>query len=382
MGVFDAPNEAPASPAEVFQRAKAQARSQAQRGAMALHQPGAEGLKRARENLEGAMRTMQNHPKPIEQAIADFEQIINGASLDAVSGFNGLLHPEEQRRIDRIEESLAIPTIQRDRVACGRSYVQPLSKTELGLDKKIYEDIEWLGVQLQSEQDPGRKHYFETYQNLLTQISLLDPNPNNRTSHPNACREIIRHRCSDPGRGKATAKALVMLSVAGLAVFELISNKGKPTIYLAAMLGLLAWLGSGGSKLTLLKGDAVAELVRSGALDKKTAQDLMHMKAARFNHFMAVVKKSGTERIGESHIKKISHPIRAGGREDTTKAVPEKLARKFLGKNASSVYTMLLAFSRNKDREGKQFVPEWIETIEGGNSDIQQQLHKAMHPSS
>lgn len=237
--------------------------------------------------------------------------------------------------------------------------------------RRLEDDLVWLNHETRTgddlPDDDNRKMVFSAYSDLLAKLVALHAPKNEEwfvEKHNSilGAQKMVQQYCRDPDAVKNATRFAVLVAAGALLTLMAVMDfrNKKLSLSTLVLLGGVVLLMQNGSKFNFVGEKQFSELIKEGVNgnDIKKLYAFSKGRPAAFNHLVRVMDECNSQGkpITEETIKELMHPTkRQGGREvpDGQKAVPEDIARLFLGKTpgyVAGVLKSLRATAGSKDR--------------------------------
>lgn len=357
-------------------------RKETTREEVLLEAKGASGMPAAARYME------TGNTEDFDMAAKHLEELQKAASTprstaDVIGIIQNVLPPEQINTLPTLPENLDMEGEQerlktiRDRLSgvarlTKKSAYMPLfrdgmlDESQMGWRFAIEQDLSWLSDDVRTGDNvpSERKDIFEAYKRALAPLTTLhrtesEQRFNARYNTKIGTQSCVEAHCRNPYAVRGSTRFAVTLALGGLALFGLVSSafkKQMPSFLTLALAGATILLLRNGSKYAFLSSKQFSELSRAG-IDgdaMKQLQNLAKNKSATFNHLVRVLDSEGFhgKTVTEQTIAELTHPSK-----NKENAVPEHIARLFLGQNAANAAYVLKGIQSTSRHQDKGIVP-------------------------
>lgn len=265
----------------------------------------------------------------------------------------------------------------------GSTYV--LNRALLEGDLRWVSDGKRIGPNVADEK---RRNYFMSYRQLLAEIAMLNTPTAEATFAAmsgggtvlgqKAC---LEHFCRDPNAVKGAGKFALLLAVGALLTLWIIKDARNKSLSFGTLLlvGAGMFLLNNGSKHNYLASQQFGRLTQ-GPLDGKAVaklQGLARSKPSAYAHLTSWMDDRTRFRgssVTADALHELTHPKKSNGKPDPRKAVPEDIARLFVGTNSSDVAYVLKSMQSASRGEGRRIAIEFADANHSSGGATQREL--------
>jgi len=225
--------------------------------------------------------------------------------------------------------------------------------------------------------DPKRTEFFESYKGVLLDLIEAAQSPRDEYLYTQnhgsvAAEQLIQKHCLDAGNAKDAWKSIGVALMGILFAVNIFSDikQEKFRVFTFVTLAGLAGLVGGSYKTDIFGPDTGFTHFCSTSLSRKHAETIFSLKPMQINAMLKYFKGQAGQKIEKDSIEELSNPTKSNGSADPGKAIPEDIAKIFVGLSGAQAHTNLNNLIKMKNGKNREVALSYIDATykDGGQT--------------